>query len=288
MLDTSNLSNFLKGITDAIRVKKGTTEPIEHKFIDEEIESITAEDTGIGSRQWWLDVCKERTNFSYMFNSCSNLTTIPQIDTSQGTDFQSMFRSCSKLTTIPQLNTSKGTSFHTMFYNCRNLTTIPQLDTSQGTSFHAMFNSCSNLTTIPQLDTSKGTDFTYMFYSCSKLTTIPQLNTSKGTKFYYMFYDCRNLTTIPQLDTSKGTDFGYMFQGCYNLENIYFVAGCIKKSISFAYSPLLTDESIQSIIDGLADLTGQTAQTLTLHTDVKSKLTQEQIAQITSKNWTLA
>ena len=44
MLDTSNLSKFLKGITDAIRAKKGTTEPIEHKLIDEEIASIESSD----------------------------------------------------------------------------------------------------------------------------------------------------------------------------------------------------------------------------------------------------
>ena len=79
-----------------------------------------------------------------------------------------------------------------------------------------------------------------------------------------------------------------MFYHCYALKNISFVAGCIKKSISFAQSDKLTDESIQSIIDGLADLTGQTAQTITFHPDVKNKLTEEQIASVTSKNWNIA
>ena len=78
-----------------------------------------------------------------------------------------------------------------------------------------------------------------------------------------------------------------MFSVCSSLKNISFVAGCIKKSISFSQSPL-TDESIQSIIDGLADLTGQTAQTITFHSDVKNKLTEEQIASATSKNWNIA
>ena len=103
-----------------------------------------------------------------------------------------------------------------------------------------------------------------------------------------MFYLCNNLITILPLDTSNGTNFSNMFFNCSNLENIAFVVNCIKKSISFAESNKLTDESIQSIIDGLADLTGKTAQTITFHSDVKNKLTEEQIASATSKNWNIA
>ena len=73
---------------------------------------------------------------------------------------------------------------------------------------------------------------------------------------------------------------------CKSLVTVSFVENSIPFSLSFAQSPLLSDESIQSIINGLA--TVETAQTLTLHADVKAKLTESQIAQITSKNWTLA
>ena len=75
---------------------------------------------------------------------------------------------------------------------------------------------------------------------------------------------------------------------CYALSDITFVNRSIKWSLSIANSPLLTAESIQSIIDGLADLTGQTAQTITFHSTVKNKLTEEQIASATSKNWNIA
>ena len=227
-------------IANAIREESGTENAYLPAEMPQAIRNIQSIDTGVGSRQWWLDVCTNKTNFSYMFDNCSNITTIPQIDTSQGTDFQFMFKNCVKLTTIPQIDTSKTTSFSSMFFGCEALTTIPQLDLSNGANFG------------------------------------------------YMFFKCRALTTIPLIDTSKGTSFNQMFYGCTSLENISFVANCIKKSISFAQSPLLIDESIQSIIDGLVDLTGQTAQTITFHSDVKNKLTEEQIAQITSKNWTLA
>lgn len=59
-------------------------------------------------------------------------------------------------------------------------------------------------------------------------------------------------------------------------------------SLAFKQSSNLSSESIQSIIDCLADLTGGTAQTLTLHATVGAKLTDEQKAAVAAKNWTLA
>lgn len=72
-----------------------------------------------------------------------------------------------------------------------------------------------------------------------------------------------------------------------SLEYIRFAANSIKLSITFLQSGNLSAESVQSIIDGLANLTGGTAQTLTLHANVGANLTDEQKAVITAKNWTL-
>lgn len=103
------------------------------------------------------------------------------------------------------------------------------------------------------------------------------------------FNNCENLTEIKAiLNLSEVTSVNTMFNLCKKLKEVRFNEGSVKISISFASSNLLSAESIQSIIDGLADLTGVTAQTLTFHTDVKNKLTQEQLTTITNKNWTLA
>jgi surface protein len=45
--------------------------------------------------------------------------------------------------------------------------------------------------------------------------------------------------------------------------------------------------SLRAVINGLADLTGQTAQTLTLGATLMAKLTEEDIAIATNKNWTI-
>ena len=158
------------------------------------------------------------TNMSNMFNSCSKLTTIPQLDTSKVTSMDYMFRDCSNLTTIPQLNTSKVTNMSSMFSGCRKLTTIPQLDTSNVTNMYSMFENCSNLTTIPQLNTSKVINMSYMFYNCYKLTKIdityfPSTNSSFAryckslTKLII-----RNMTTIPTLSSNAFNDC-YHFTG---------------------------------------------------------------------------
>lgn len=77
-----------------------------------------------------------------------------------------------------------------------------------------------------------------------------------------------------------------LFFRCYALEEVRFKPNTTYFSVTFGNSSNLSSESIQSIIDGLAIV--DTAQTLTFHKDVKAKLTEEQIATITSKNWTLA
>ena len=73
-----------------------------------------------------------------------------------------------------------------------------------------------------------------------------------------------------------------------SLAEIRFASGSIKRNLYIGQSKALSDASIQSILDGLADLTGGTAQTLTLHATVGAKLTDEQKTAVAAKNWTLA
>lgn len=109
------------------------------------------------------------------------------------------------------------------------------------------------------------------------------------TKPSYLFYSCQKLKTIRGvLDFSQVTESTPLFASCMNLENIEIAPGSLKVSTSFSSTQKLTDASIQSIIDGLADLTGQTAQTLTLHADAGAKLTDAQKAAAAAKNWTIA
>jgi len=127
-------------------------------------------------------------------------------------------------------------------------------------------------------------------FSSSYIGTLPVIDASSatGNGMSITFGDCSYLKTIRKIIVSRNlTQYNLTFKNCSRLENVIF-EGEIAASISFNNSPLLTNESVQSIIDCLVDMTGATALTLTLHADVKAKLTEEQITAITSKNWTLA
>jgi hypothetical protein len=124
----------------------------------------------------------------------------------------------------------------------------------------------------------------YMFW-ISNVEHVGEIEVTDS--IYGIFNSASKLKTVDKMifaDTI--TTWNSPFSGCTNLENIT-CEGVIKQSISFANSSKLTNASAQSIIDTLKDLTGATAQTLTFHATVGGKLTAEQKATITAKNWTL-
>lgn len=107
-----------------------------------------------------------------------------------------------------------------------------------------------------------------------------------GANASYIFLGCTRLKTIRKLTVSENTTYNRWFEACEALENVTF-EGVIASNISFHQNPLLTNASVQSVIDHLKDFTGGTTQTLTLHNKVGGNLTDEQKAAITAKNWTL-
>lgn len=68
----------------------------------------------------------------------------------------------------------------------------------------------------------------------------------------YMFRGCSNLKTIRLLKVQRSLAYTNVFLGCSKLENITF-EGEIGTSISFADCPLLTPESMISVIDHLVN-----------------------------------
>lgn len=189
---------------------------------------------------------------------------------------------CSQSTSkvvFKDFDTSAVTDMSNMFYGC-NFTTLDlsSFDTSSVTNMMYMFKYCSNLTTLDlsSFDTSAVTSMGGMFENCSKLATLDlsSFDTSSVTNMSFMFYDCSKLTTII---------------GTHTLEEVQ--AGTIKalkgtkESLNLSYSPLLERASILALFYGLADLTGNTKQTIRLHATAKARLTAEDIKIATDKNW---
>ena len=133
----------------------------------------------------------------------------------------------------------------------------------------------------------------FAFGSCTAIKEIDlsqfgKTDVVKITKADYLFYGDAYLERVyGKLDFSACSTLSYVFSGCPRMKDFEVVPNSIRVSFPVNACPDLSDATIQSIIDGLADLTGATAQTLTFHATVGNKLTEAQKATITAKNWTL-
>lgn len=179
------------------------------------------------------------------------------------------------------------------------------------TNTSRMFYACINLKSLDlsNFDTSKVTNMSYMFYSCNNLASLDLSNfdTSKVKDMTYMFSACSGLSSLDlsNFDASKIIVVGYMFSNCNSLTDFKCFKnlgkGYTSKSnnysnykLDLSYCPLLTHESLMSVINNLYDLNltynvangGRLyAQTLNLGSTNKSKLTEEEIAIATNKGW---
>ena len=161
------------------------------------------------------------------------------------------------------------------FINCKNITSIGQ----------SAFRECSSLTTV-ELPDSLTSISNAAFYNCTSLTTVnlPDSLTSIGNT---AFQGCSSLTTV-NLPDSLTSISNTAFQGCSSLTDVTIKIGFNCNNLNLSASNRYTTETIVSWLEALADRTGQTAYKLTIGTTNLNKLTAEQKAIATNKNWTLA
>lgn len=138
------------------------------------------------------------------------------------------------------------------------------------------------------VDFSKLGDGYMVFRGCSNLVRLPRLDFSSMTTSSWLFGQCPKLEEIECIVVNETLTYANAFFANSNegslLKEVRF-EGVIGQSLNLKWSNLLSNDSVQSIIDHLKDLTGSTAQTLTLHADVGAKLTEAQKSAIASKNW---
>lgn len=228
------------------------------------------------------------TNSHYsqgFFNGCISLREVGDINiTGKVIDYNNFFNNCYTLRKIGNMNTTGSTDFSNMFYNCSLLTSIPPLDTSSSTDFRDMFNTCTSLTEIPQMDTSNGTIFTFIFQNCFNLKRIEgisfkSLNNTVGDAYLTGFGGMNNLRYV--LIKDIGT--------CTGMTSISFVNWSV-----WGVEDETNTDARQSLVDSLLTYSfdrataGYSTCTISLHNTQKALLTEDEIAQITSKGYTIA
>ena len=198
------------------------------------------------------------------------------VDTSSWGSLSQGFRNCYFLTKINEGNivdcsgiTVNGNISNT-FYGCSSLEEVSLINIPErAIDCNSLFSLAPNI--IPD--------------KMKKITFSPKV---KVTRIILGFNGRYSLQTIVgELDFSECEPGQQQnpFNGCASLIEVRFTPESIKQNLSFTQSSQLSDESIQSILDGLANVS--TTQTLSLNSAVYAKLTEEQKQSATDKGWTI-
>ena len=246
-----------------------------------------------------------------LFQNCYNLTKIPTYDFSNVTDLENCFLNCSALVEIGSLNLNKITSLDGTFSGCSKLTEIGDItswNTANLTIMESTFNSNSNLVLSDKLknwNVSKVNNLASCFYSIGGTSfDISNWNLQGNVKISW-FVSGKNLEKIMLFDCSNLTGNYSKYSSFFAEESpnckVFLLKNICTNSnwtaVNFKAIPNWgtgSDEARQSLIDTLLTYSfdrataGYSSCTITLAANTKAVLTEEEIAQITAKNYTIA
>lgn len=132
-------------------------------------------------------------------------------------------------------------------------------------------------------------------------TVVLNIDTSQCTNWNNMFFKQIALKRVEgaPLNFSGATSIS-PFSYTYYVEHFRVVPESIKIKADFGHCTMIDDDTVDSVVNGLFDLTGATAQTLTLNAKVKARIEADDakeetdptkhrwLSTITGKNWTIA
>ena len=271
--------------------------------------------TNFDLSKWNLDKC---TSISNMFEDCTSLESIklPEKALLGTYGLQYTFAGCSSLKVVNIPETSAKISISNMFRDCSSLESVDltPLINAKLTELSYVFSGNKSLKQLylPNIDLSKATVMNHMFNGCSSLSVLDfsEFNTEKVTNMSSIFANCTNLQKVVNLDVSSL--FGSVTLVNYPAINVFRflkLKNLGKHSglttCNFTYMPYWGDESNtveypltegarQSLIDSLiTDSFDRTSVgfnncILSLSSNTKALLTEDEIAQITAKGYTIA
>ena len=295
-----------------ILVDKGVEASKEEKF-NTLIPKVADIRAGGGNGDLDITLITDRENFNieslpedittispYAFYGCTNLSLTELPDSIQEIG-DNAFRNCTNLS-LTELPDGITSIENCTFVSCKNLALTKLPDTIKNVGYSA-FEGCSSmpLNGLPNSVESIGN---YAFKSCERMTGEVLLDNIKdipagafyvnGVKKFNLpsvsivgsdaFNGCSNCTylALGKLTSVSSTAFKSMF----NLEQFY-IQGDSSSSLYLQYSTKYSANVLEELIRNLADLTGKTAKTLSIGETNIAKLSDEYIAMLENKNWTL-
>ena len=199
-----------------------------------------------------------------------NIVSLPSISSAV-----SMFSSCPKLTSINIDNMPvDNVDAASMFYNCSKLTGISinkrGVTTLKFTNVANMFRGCSSLAGFGfSIDISDLTSLNSLYAGCTRITGANIVG-----------------------DGSKIKDVSYLFNGCSSLRSFsgiknFGAVSDLQNSLSFSSCELLSNTSINNIINNLYDraAAGYSIKGITFHK--YAEISEDTIALATNKGWSI-
>lgn len=219
------------------------------------------------------------SNFTTFFHNCSSMVYFPSdIPTSHITTFEACWQSCSNLQVL-NVDTSNATTIRAMVADCPKLKYISPINcTKCDWAISSVFQNCSSLLQIVISNTGKGVNFSYLCYGCKSLIKLTTLDLSSATNVTAIFNNCTKLAFIAITNLGKSTLATYDFSGATNW-------GVANDEIPDAKQSLI-DSLITYSYDRASN--GMSTATIKLGATTKALLTEEEVAQITAKGFTIA
>lgn len=205
-------------------------------------------------------------NVANIFSGWKNIRRVPDsMDFTVKSNIAGLFFNCYSLEEIPFNNKELATSsLQGSFKNCYSLSGDIIIKAPNCSLLNAAFSYSLNIESIT-LETAPIMEFLETFYNCTNLKSIYGFRPSENAIY-----------------------FNSVFIGCSSLKNLTFASDAvISNNLVLFYSNSLTVDSIMNVIDVLKDYTGGTAHILQLGATNLAKLTDEQKAIATNKNWVL-
>ena len=199
---------------------------------------------------------------------------------SSNTDASNLYANDTELVYCPNIDTSNVASAYRMFYSCTNMKYMPSLNFSNVTNMSNTFDRTSGIEVIPPIDTSNASNWNSTFAGCTNLKRIEGIDLKSAT----------NLSTYSLIGFTKNTTMRYML-----IRNIGYQDSCNKIYCNaFDVWGIDSDEvpdARQSLINSLITYSfdraanGYSICTITLSSNSKEVLSEEEITQIEAKGY---
>ncbi len=173
-----------------------------------------------------------------------------------------------------------------LFYNCMSLQEYPNINLGE-TNFIETFYNCNSLREVHGIHKNEMMAVASAFNGCYSLERVPYIDTSKCYSINTLFNNCYSLRQIEKLDMKNINSASSVFNGCNLLTEIKEIYN-IPVSLNLTSCNYLKCSTLLKILNALVDLSGQASKTLSLGSTNLAKLSDEEKAIATNKNWTLS